>query len=323
MKKGLFYLGILIASLVFLTSFSIRENPQEPIRGGKKHITMVKVEDGKESKLDTIVEAGKVFVWKGDSVGGDLKWISEDDINIHSDSLGKFGKFEYVIKTGDDKEGKKVVMFMSDDCDTEKLHEFLIKDTDGENLMFFGDNGKTHKLKGAKSAVWVTDEGDDTIIKTPHVIKATATPGSVKVIREKSAGTVIELNDPNIISFKKKKLSGGREKIEIIRKEVPEDEKEINVVIEKTGDAQSEVFLSSPHISKELKIITGEDGVFSIFEGDGEEHEFTDEDGNLIKVKEIKKGDGSIINIKEIKEGDAKKVKVTVTEDVKKEKKED
>lgn len=40
----------------------------------------------------------------------------------------------------------------------------------------------------------------------------------VKMLKGPNTGHIIDLNDPNIISFKKKKLSGDREKIEIIRK---------------------------------------------------------------------------------------------------------
>lgn len=46
----------------------------------------------------------------------------------------------------------------------------------------------------------------------------------MKMMKGANSGRVIDLNDPNIISFKKKNLSGDREKIEIIRKksEAPE-----------------------------------------------------------------------------------------------------
>ena len=49
---------------------------------------------------------------------------------------------------------------------------------------------------------------------TPHM----------EMVKIQHSGQVINLNDPNIISFKKKKMSGGREKIEIIRKKSANDE---------------------------------------------------------------------------------------------------
>ena len=39
----------------------------------------------------------------------------------------------------------------------------------------------------------------------------------MKMMKEQHAGRIIDLNDPNIISYKKKSMKGGREKIEIIR----------------------------------------------------------------------------------------------------------
>ncbi|MBW8332199.1 MAG: hypothetical protein K0M40_09280 [Prolixibacteraceae bacterium] len=46
----------------------------------------------------------------------------------------------------------------------------------------------------------------------------------IKMMRGGNSGRVIDLNDPNIISFKKKNLSGNREKIEIIREKSQEPE---------------------------------------------------------------------------------------------------
>jgi hypothetical protein len=47
------------------------------------------------------------------------------------------------------------------------------------------------------------------------------------------SGNVIDLSDPGIISYKKKKMSGGREKITIIRNEPSEKEieKEVSITI--------------------------------------------------------------------------------------------
>lgn len=47
----------------------------------------------------------------------------------------------------------------------------------------------------------------------------------VRMMKMQHSGQIINLNDPNIVSFKKKEMSGDREKIEIIRKksEGPKD----------------------------------------------------------------------------------------------------
>ena len=48
---------------------------------------------------------------------------------------------------------------------------------------------------------------------------------------------LIDLNDPDIISFERKELSGGREKIEIIRKKPTE--KQVRVETEVITDKES------------------------------------------------------------------------------------
>jgi len=321
MKKGLTFICFLLVVVFVLPAFSLRENPQDPPRGKKRHISLVKVEDGKEMKLDTVIEGDNVFVWKGDTVGGKLKWVSEDNMPFGLDSLHEHGVFEYDIHVSDGDEGKKVIMFKSGDGEESELHEFLINEKDGKNVMFFGDNEKIHEFKSSGNAFWIDDDGNHTMIHSSHAPKVIAAP-AIKMIKKKSAGNVIDLSDPGIISYKKKKMSDGREKIEIIRKEVPEEiEEDLDIIIEKVGD-HSMIHSNHQDISKNIKIIKKNGNTFTILEEDGEELEFTDEDGNLVKVKEIKKGDGNIIHIEEIKEGDVKKVKVTVTKEVKKEKEE-
>ena len=73
-------------ALFVLSSFSIRENPQDPPRGKKteKHIKMVKVDDnGKKIELDTVIAGDEILVWNGDTISGgkELKWISKDDFS--------------------------------------------------------------------------------------------------------------------------------------------------------------------------------------------------------------------------------------------------
>jgi sRNA-binding carbon storage regulator CsrA len=70
-------------------------------------------------------------------------------------------------------------------------------------------------------------EDDNQFIFAPHPPKV---PHVVR-LNKKLYGNVIDLGDPGIISYKKKKMSGGREKIVIIRKEPSESEIEEDVVI--------------------------------------------------------------------------------------------
>jgi hypothetical protein len=135
-------------------------------------------------------------------------------------------------------------------------------------------------------------------------------------------GNVIDLSDPGIISFNKKKLSGGREKIEIIRNEVNDEQSDSEISIDKM-DGCCVIYKVNPENSKRVKIIKEKGGVFNVFESDEDVLKAGEaEDGNIV-IKEIKKGDGKIFHIEEIKEGNGKKVKVTVKEDVGEEPKEE
>jgi acyl-CoA hydrolase len=112
MKRIFLNLFVPGLSVFILTSFSIRENPQDPPRGKKteKHIKMVKVDDdGKKTELDTIIEGDEVFVWQGDTLGGkDLKWISKDGFDMDDIHENFDMNFEYIIE--DDGEGNVIIM---------------------------------------------------------------------------------------------------------------------------------------------------------------------------------------------------------------------
>ena len=304
MKKGLAILVFTLVSTMAFPALSLRENPQDPPRGKKRHIKMVKVEDGEKTELDTIIEGDDIFVWKGDTIGKDLKWITSEDKEFNLDSLKKSGVYEYDVDVLKGGKGK-VLMYSTGDDNTSKLHEYIIKSGEGKKMMFIGEDDNIHEFKGPGDAVWVTEKGDHTMLHAPS---------AVKIIKEKQGGNIIDLSDPGIISYKKKKLSGGREKIEIIREEAKKGEiEDVNVVI-KEADGPMMIHSAQPGMTKNIKVLKKDNGVFHIFEEDGEELEFTDKEGNLVKVKEINKGDGNLIHIKEIEEDGLKKVKVTVKE---------
>lgn len=67
-------------------------------------------------------------------------------------------------------------------------------------------------------------------------------------------GNVIDLSDQGILSFKKKKLSGDREKITIIRKRVAKDEKEfIDVITDTRGDELEKMNAPKPFPEFKMK----------------------------------------------------------------------
>jgi hypothetical protein len=57
----------------------------------------------------------------------------------------------------------------------------------------------------------------------------------MKVMKMQHGGQTIDLNDPNIVSYKKKDVKGGMEKIEIIRKK---SENQENMMFNFNGDSE-------------------------------------------------------------------------------------
>jgi len=319
MKRFLSITTIFAVAFLMLTAFSLRENPQDPPRGKKveKHIKLVKVnEDGEKVELDTILTNDDVFVWNGDTIGGakDLKWISKDDFVL--DSLHKNMDFDFdfdiekdgeanvfIMKSG--KGGKSMVKEFKIDGDSN--HKFLMelsedgKHGDHDVMMWHSDEGNNEMIFGAPKMAGVPHP--------PHAPHAPHAPNFMFMGKEKK-GNVIDLSDPGIISYNKKKLKNGTEKITIVRKQVPEKDIEFNeeIIIHGAGDHPMMLHEGHSKKAKSIKIMKNEDGNIEFF---GDE--------NLKVIKE----DGKIIRIKEIKKDGEKKVevKVEVEEEIEKEEK--
>lgn len=280
MKQILTLSGTLALSVIVLSSFSIRENPQDPPRGKKteKHIKMVKVDDnGKKIELDTIVEGNDVFVWNGDTIGNgnELKWLSKDKFNLDSIHKNINMNFEYKIK--DDGEGKVMIL-------------------------------KSGKEGDHKMMMWNDDEGENTFFHAPEMPGVPHAP-KMLFFGDRKKSNVIDLSDPGIISFDKKVRKDGTEKITIVRKQVTEEDKEINeeIIFHGAGNAPMMIHEDHPGTAKRIKIIKSDDGNVEVIE-DGGTWNIKEGDENVKVIKE----DGKIIHIREIKEGGEKKVEVKV-----------
>ena len=86
-------------------------------------------------------------------------------------------------------------------------------------------------------------------------------PHAPKVIRiEKHGGNVIDLSDPGIISFDKKDLKDGKEKIVIIRKKPWEKHIEIHEEIIMHGAGAHPMIIHEGHgaKTKQIKVIAGD-----------------------------------------------------------------
>jgi len=316
MKRFLSITGIFALAILFTSAISILELPQDPPtkKKMKKKIKMVKVdENGKKIELDTVIEGDNVFVWQGDTIGGskELKWLSKDEFDM--DSLHQHFEMNMDIDyemTGDGN--GRVIIIKSDDgnkrivkefkMDGDSMHKFLIDiDEDGEHadhdIMMWNS-------KGGNKMIFHSDE----MIGGPHPAHAP----KMMFIGNKKKSNVIDLSDPGIISYNKKLNKDGTEKITIVRKQVPEEDKELNEKIIIHGNSGlMQIHEGHPGEVKRIKVVKSDDGNIEIIE-----------DGNVWNVK---KGsgdskfiteDGKVIQIKEIKEGDETKVEVIVKEEV-------
>ncbi len=291
MKQILSITGILAFAVLFTSAISIGEMPQDPPRGkeGKKHIKMVKVDDnGKKMEIDTVLAVDEVFIWNGDTIGDgkELKWIGKGDFDLDMDLdldvdedgnmfvfKGKGKPMVYKIKTN---EGDSV----------KQIHMKVIADGNSEDLL-----------------EWHSDGGEDMIFAAPHGVKA---PRVIRI--DKNNGNVIDLSDPGIISFEKKDLKDGKEKIVIVREKPTEKDVEIHEEIIMHGAK------GAPQKTKQIKVITDDEGHVEIFE-DGKV--WTVEAGDETKVIEK---DGKKIIIKKRKEGGEMKVDVEVEEEIEEQK---
>lgn len=260
MKRIFSFTGILVLTSFLLTSFSLFENPQDPPRG-EKHIKIVKIDDsGNRVELDTLLTNDEIFVWNGDTIDG----------------------------------GNKLKWIMNDEFSLDSLHknmnidfEYEISENEDGNVIIMKSGNKTNPI----------------IHALPH---PPAVPNVMFFDNEKS-GNIIDLSDPGIISFKKKKMSGGREKITIIRNE--KDEKNVKrvekIIVTKKG-VNSPFLVNEPRVHKIIVAKNG-DGKIEVFE-DEDLLNFGERDGTVKVIQE----DGKVIRIKEIKEGNEKKIEVEV-----------
>ncbi len=257
MKRNLYVTGIVILSMLFLTSFSIRENPQDPPRGkkAKKHIVLEKIDNGKKTTLDTIIAGDDILVWNGDTIGGkgSLKWITKDEFDLDSirENLGM--NFKYEIKdNGDDN----VIVLKSGNGGKHIIREFI---TDGDSGKAFAFHVHPKDFKVDHDVmIWNDKDGDKAFFgpdlpDLPHPPNVLGAIFSVK----KDRANIIDLSDPGIISYKKKKNKDGTEKITIVRKQVKENDAEnVEKIIMAPKPGKADVFFgTSPDKVKKIRII--------------------------------------------------------------------
>ena len=298
MKQVLSLTGILALALFFTSAISINEAPQDPpkTKKEKKHIKMVKIgDDGKKMEIDTVIEADQVFVWNGDTIGGGkaLSWISEEDFDFDMD---------FDIDVESDENGNVFIM-KGDGASKPMIYEFKTND---------GDSTKHIMMKVISDDVssdvmqWHSKNGNDMFFGAPGI----ASPKVIRIDKQKS-GNVIDLSDPGIISFDKKELKNGKEKIVIVREKPSEEDVEIHeeIIMHNSGVAPMIIHEGMPNMTKKIKVIADDEGRVEIMEnGKTWTVEESDEDTQVIEK------DGKKIIIKKTKKDGEMKVDVEVEE---------
>lgn len=238
MKRILSITAILSLAFLLMSAITIMEVPQDPPKDKKvkKHVKIVKVENGEKVELDTIIEGDNIFVWKGDTINGEkkLKWITKGEFNL--DSLHQYLDMDFDFEIDEDGEG----------------NVFIVKSGKGDNKMV-----KEFKINGDHDVMMWHDDKTKKELFFGNSPKPTVAPRMMFMNKK----NVIDLSDPGVISFKKKKLSGGREKITIIRNKADDKEIEIDqdIIIDAKGNHPMIWHQKEPVKANTIKIKKGDE----------------------------------------------------------------
>lgn len=222
MKNKLLSFGTIGLTGVLLSSFMLVQKDgeqQDPKKS--RHIKIVKIEDGKKMELDTVLTGNDVFVWNGDTINPG-KSIGK----LGSSRFDKMHRFDVIA---DDFKGKENVMLFKHrggkpgepmiwNMDSGNDMEFITEDIDslGKRIVV------RKRMRDGADDVMGFSNGDFDMIAPPAPPAPPMPPippfSHLKMMKMQHGGQIIDLNDPNVVSYKKKDVKDGMEKIEIIRK---------------------------------------------------------------------------------------------------------
>lgn len=206
MKTIIKILPVLLLVLFVSSSFHVQKN-DDPVKIEKKaQIKMIKDIDGVVTEIDTVLT---------DFAPADIEKMSKKFMGCHSGKLG-LDSLKKSHMFYQDEKGKRchIYKFISSDglsdmsdidvsaiCEGDSVMRkvIIIKDPEGNDrkkkvMILRGDPDETEMLHGFPP---------DNVPKM--------------IMKHKMDGNIIRLDDPSIISFKKKDIDGNKEKIEIIR----------------------------------------------------------------------------------------------------------
>lgn len=144
-----------------------------------------------------------------------------------------------LISAQDNDMERHIVIVKTENGNTMELDTIVIGDDPFlwlGDIISFRDMGsfKIPNIDSLNKIMFLYKEDLDSILEHEIVIPDIDFSGKIpdiRVLRQRTNENIIDLTDPGIISYKKKQLRGGREKIVIIREEGSQGE-DINVKVE-------------------------------------------------------------------------------------------
>ena len=165
----------------------------------KKHIKMLKIEDGMKTELDTTITGDDDFMW--------FENFGFDDFDLCPDSVrkGKMNHFHDKFRAGEHRRPPMPPQFAKDQRGFEEMREFR-----------FADGDSTHQ----RMVMIHRGNGDEAMMDFRGKPGMRMPMHSFQGVRHERMDNpnVIRLDSPEIISYKKKTMKDGTEKIEIVRK---------------------------------------------------------------------------------------------------------
>ncbi len=269
MKNTLLTIGLAGTTALLLSSFAFTQKSDDTQNPRKsRHVRLVKIKDGKKTELDTVFTNDDVFVWNGDTINPERHFKRFKD-----------GDFDIVRNWGEKDKDGNVMYFKHRKGMKGNPQEWQF--TPGENMeIVTEDNDSTGKKIVIRKMMddgnvdrMIYKDGSDMkdfppMPPMPPVPPIPPMP-HVKMLGIQHSGKIIDLNDPDVISYKKKEISGGREKIEVIRKKSDKnDNRALNfrfddeMMAPEAPEFNWESDCDSTHmkIIEKKKIIKGKDG---------------------------------------------------------------
>jgi hypothetical protein len=212
MKNNLRTIGMAVIGTLILSSVALAQADKPTHQPQKsRHIKMVKVENGKKTEIDTVLKGNQPFVWQGDTINPEKHLRG-----IHPSPAG-FDKARRM------HEGKRKVI-IREDLVGEPINSMMWKQKGGNEMEIITENidstgtkiimRKRMKDGHPNNQMYFIHHGNDGINPPPPPFLPSK---QMKIMKMKPSGQFINLNDPNVISYKKKDIGKDREKIEITR----------------------------------------------------------------------------------------------------------